>query len=161
MVSSVRVLQIKQGKNAGQKMARFQLEDLDGQIAVTCFARAYARLKERIVDDAIVFLSGRIDEKSEEKALLLDEIEPAAEVVRREVAGLVLSLRGHLVSDGTLSRIASVCEQYRGNQSLHLDVEEDGHVHRVRCEATINVSDGLLDEFALILGPDNMSFARR
>ena len=41
MISSVRVLQIRSGRNAGQKMARFQLEDLDGTIPVTCFARAY------------------------------------------------------------------------------------------------------------------------
>jgi DNA polymerase-3 subunit alpha len=161
MVSSVRVLQIKQGKNAGQKMARFQLEDLDGTIGVTCFARAYQRHKDRIIDDAIVFLSGRIDEKSEERALLLDEIEPANEVVRREVSGLVLLLRGLLVSDSTLARIASICEQHRGNQSLHLDVEEEGHVHRVRCDASIQVSDALLDEFALVVGPENMSFTRR
>ncbi|MEQ1631740.1 MAG: DNA polymerase III subunit alpha, partial [Planctomycetota bacterium] len=161
MVSSVRVLQIKQGKNAGQKMARFQLEDLDGQIAVTCFARAYQKHKDRIIDDEIVFLSGRIDEKSEEKALLLDEIEQAVEVVRREVAGLVLLLRGHLVTEGTLERIAAICERHRGNQTLHLDVEEEGHVHRVRCDANIRVSDDLLDEFALTVGPENMSFTRR
>jgi DNA polymerase-3 subunit alpha len=161
MVSSVRVLQIKQGKNAGQKMARFQLEDLDGTIGVTCFARAYQRHKDRIIDDAIVFLSGRIDEKSEERALLLDEIEPANEVVRREVSGLVLLLRGLFVSDSTLARIAAICEQHRGNQSLHLDVEEEGHVHRVRCDASIQVSDALLDEFALVVGPENMSFTRR
>jgi hypothetical protein len=107
------------------------------------------------------FLSGRIDEKSEERALLLDEIEPANEVVRREVSGLVLLLRGLFVSDSTLARIAAICEQHRGNQSLHLDVEEEGHVHRVRCDASIQVSDALLDEFALVVGPENMSFTRR
>jgi DNA polymerase III alpha subunit len=128
---------------------------------VTCFARAYQKLKDRIVDDAIVFLSGRIDEKSEEKALLLDEIEPANEVVRREVSGLILLLRGLLVSEGTLERIGAICERHRGNQSLHLDVEEDGHVHRVRSDASIHVTDALLDEFALAVGPENMSFTRR
>lgn len=161
MVSSVRVLQIKQGKNAGQKMARFVLEDLDGQIPVTCFARAYQRLKDRIVDDAIVFLTGRLDEKSEEKALLLDEIEPAAEVVRREVQGLVVMLPGHLSSDSTIDRIAAVADKHRGNQSLHLDVEEDSHVYRVRLDASIRVSDDLLDELSLVVGPENMSFTRR
>ncbi len=161
MVSAVRVLQIKQGKNAGQKMARFQLEDLNGSIAVTCFARAYQRHKDRIVDDAIVFLSARVDEKSEEKALLLEEIEPASEVVRREVAGIVLLLRGQYVSESTLERIAAICERHRGNQSLHLDVEEDGHVHRVRSDSGIHVTDALLDDFALAVGGENMSFARR
>ncbi len=161
MVSSVRILQIKQGKNAGQKMARFVLEDLDGRIPVTCFARAYQRHKDRIVDDSIVFLSGRIDEKSEEKALLLDEIEPANEVVRREVAGLVLLLTGRMTTEGSLQRIADICSRHRGNQTLHFDVEEGGHVHRIRSDTSIHVTDALLDEFALTIGPANMSFTRR
>ena len=61
----------------------------------------------------------------------------------------------------TLERIGAICERHRGNQSLHLDVEEDGHVHRVRSDASIHVTDALLDEFALAVGPENMSFTRR
>ncbi|MBK8098946.1 MAG: DNA polymerase III subunit alpha [Planctomycetes bacterium] len=160
MVSGVRVLQIKQGKNAGQKMARFQLEDLEGQVPVTCFARAFQTAKDRIVEDAIVFLTGRIDANSEEKALLLDQIEPAAEVIRREVAGLVLFLHGGLTTEGTLLRIAEAGERHRGQQHLHLDVEEDGTCYRIRTDAGIHISEALLDEVSLIVGPENMSFTR-
>jgi DNA polymerase III subunit alpha len=160
MVSSVRVLQIKQGKNAGQKMARFQLEDLDGTVPVTCFSRVYANVKDRLIDDSIVFLTGRIDAKSEERALLLDQLEPAAEVIRREVAGLVLLLRSQQTNEHSLRRILDICEKYRGQQHLHFDVEDGETVHRVRAEAGIRVTDELLDEFALAVGPENMSFTR-
>ena len=160
MISSVRVLQIKQGKNAGQKMARFQLEDLDGQVAVTCFARAYANLKDRIVDDAIVFLSGRLDSNSEEKALLLDQLEPAAEVVRREVAGLVLHLSGAMASEANLERILQVVHRHKGHQHLLLDVEDGTDFYRVRADDGVKVGDDLLDELANLVGPENMSFTR-
>jgi DNA polymerase-3 subunit alpha len=160
MVSSVRVLQIKQGKNAGQKMARFLLEDLQGQVAVTCFARAYATMRDRIVEDAIVFLTGRLDANSEDKALLLDQIEPATEVVRREVAGVVLHLRGNLATDGHLARIDELLEHHRGQQHLHLDVDDGDNCFRVRAENGVRISDQLLDELALLVGPDNMSFTR-
>lgn len=160
MISAVRVLQIKQGKNAGQKMARFLLEDLDGQVPVTCFARAYANLKDRIVEDAIVFLSGRLDANSEEKALLLDQLEPAAEVVRREVAGIVLHLVGNLNTEANLQRIAEVVERHRGNQHLLFDVAEGDDCFRVRADGGVRVSDALLDDLAMLVGPDNMSFTR-
>ncbi len=160
MISSVRVLQIKQGKNAGQKMARFLLEDLDGQVNVTCFARAYASLRDYIVEDAIVFLSGRLDANSEERALLLDQIEPASEAVRREVAGLVLHLHGNLATEGNLDRIGQVVERHRGQQHLHLDVEDGDTCFRVRAENGVRVSDTLLDELALLVGPENISFTR-
>ncbi|MBL8726134.1 MAG: DNA polymerase III subunit alpha [Planctomycetes bacterium] len=160
MVSSVRVMQIKQGKNAGQKMARFQLEDLHGRVPVTCFSRAYNNVKDRIVEDAIVFLSGRIDAKEEERALLLDQIEPAAEVVRREVAGLVLHLPGTLTSETSLQRIATICERHKGQQHLLLDVEEQGTWYRIRSDTGVRIGDALLDDLALVVGPDNISFTR-
>ncbi len=161
MISSVRVIQIKQGKNAGQKMAKFVLEDLHGQIPVTCFARAYATMKDTIVEDAIVFLNARLDKNSEEKALLADSIEPAAEVMRREVAGLVLHLRGNTATEANLERIAEVCERYKGQHHLLLDLDEDGNCYRVRCEQGVRIGDDLLDELALVVGPTNMSFTRQ
>ncbi|MBX3462418.1 MAG: DNA polymerase III subunit alpha [Planctomycetes bacterium] len=160
MISSVEIKAIKNGPNAGQKMARFLLEDLDGQVPVTCFARAYATLKDRIVDDAIVFLTGRLDAKSEDRALLLDQVEPANEVVRREVAGLVLHLHGHLATDANLDRIGEVMARHRGQQHLHLDVEDGDSCVRVRADSGVRVSDALLDELALLVGPENMSFTR-
>ncbi|MCB9876128.1 MAG: DNA polymerase III subunit alpha [Planctomycetes bacterium] len=160
MISGVRIMQIKQGKNAGQKMARFLLEDLDGTVPVTCFARSYATLKDRIIEDAIVFLQGRLDKSSEEPALLLDALDPAAEVVRREVAGLVLHLDGAMTTEQHLERIHAIAERYKGNQQLHLDVEDDGTCFRVRADTGVKVSDDLLDEFAVLVGPENMSFTR-
>ncbi|MEC7582862.1 MAG: DNA polymerase III subunit alpha [Planctomycetota bacterium] len=161
MVTSVRVLQIKSGRNAGKKMARFALEDLDGQIAVTCFNRAYEKFKDRIVDDAIVFVTGRIDAQSEERALLLDSIDPAMEVVRHEVTGLVLLLRGALTQESVLNQLMDLCERYKGQQQLHFDVEEAGTIHRVRAEQSIHIVSELLDELAGIVSPENMSFTRR
>jgi DNA polymerase-3 subunit alpha len=160
MISSVRVLQIKQGKNAGQKMARFHLEDLDGQVAVTCFARTYANVKDRIVDDAIVFLTGRLDANSEEKALLLDQLEVANDVIRREVAGLVLHLRGALATDSNLARIHEVVQRHKGHQHLLLDVEDGTDCYRVRADDGVRVTDALLDDLSLLVAPDNISFTR-
>ncbi|MCA8949502.1 MAG: DNA polymerase III subunit alpha, partial [Planctomycetes bacterium] len=160
MVSSVRVLQIKQGKNAGKKMAKFLLEDLDGQVAVTCFARTFETAKDRIVEDAIVFVSGRIDGNSEETALLLDQIEPAAEVVRREVAGIVLNLEGNNAADANLDRIAAIAERHRGHQHLLLDIADGDDCFRVRSDSGIHVTDELLDDLAPVVGPENMSFTR-
>jgi DNA polymerase-3 subunit alpha len=160
MVSSVQVKQIKQGKNAGQKMAHFRLEDLAGAVSVVCFARTFALVKERLIEDSIVFLTGRLDREGEEPSLRLDQIEPAAEVIRREVAGLVLLLRGHLTSESSLSRILALCDKYRGQQHLHFDVEDGDTIHRIRAETGIRITDDLLDEFALTVGPDAISFTR-
>jgi len=160
MISAVRVMQIKSGRNQGQKMARFQLEDLHGHAEVTCFARVYQQVKERLVEDAIVFVDGRIDQQGEERSILCDQIEPATEVVRREVQGLVLHLHGPLCSEHALQLLQQLTARHRGNQQLLLDVDDGGTCARIRCDAQIRITDELLDELAEAVGPQNISFTR-
>ncbi|MGK0522018.1 MAG: DNA polymerase-3 subunit alpha [Planctomycetota bacterium] len=160
MISGVRILQIKQGKNAGKKMAKFMLEDLDGMVPVTCFARSFETLKDFIVEDEIVFLTGRQDKGSEDPALLLDALDPASVVVRREVSGIVLHLDASMSTDVFLARVIAVANEHSGNHQLNLDVEDDGNCFRIRADGGVTVSDELIDSFAVLVGPDNMSFTR-
>jgi DNA polymerase III alpha subunit len=160
MISGVRILQIKQGKNAGKKMAKFMLEDLDGMVPVTCFARSFETLKDHIVEDEIVFLTGRQDKGSEDPALLLDALDPASVVVRREVSGIVLHLDASMSTDVFLARVIAIAEKYSGNHQLNLDVEDNGNCFRIRADGGVTISDELIDSFAVLVGPDNMSFTR-
>ncbi len=160
MISGVRILQIKQGKNAGKKMAKFMLEDLDGMVPVTCFARSFETLKDHIVEDEIVFLTGRQDKGSEEPALLLDALDPASVVVRREVSGIVLHLDASMSTDVFLTRVIAIAGKHSGNHQLNLDVEDGGDCFRIRADSGVAISDELIDSFAVLVGPDNMSFTR-
>ena len=45
-------------------------------------------------------------------------------------------------------------------QHLLLDVEDGGDCYRVRADDGVKVTDALLDDLALLVGPDNMSFTR-
>ncbi|MEC9048097.1 MAG: DNA polymerase III subunit alpha [Planctomycetota bacterium] len=160
MISGARILQIKQGKNAGKKMAKFLLEDLDGQIPVTCFARTFENVKDYIVEDEIVFITARRDKGSEEPALLLDDLMTAEQVIRREVAGLVVNLEGPLASEQSIERIFEVVEAHKGEQHFHMDIEDGGDWFRVRSDTGVRVDEALIDALALLVGPGNLSFTR-
>jgi DNA polymerase-3 subunit alpha len=163
MISGVRVLQIKSGKNAGQKMARFRLEDLEGAVQVTCFARNYQRLRDLIVEDAIVIAKGRVEGEGEELSLLLDDLVSAQQAVDTEVQTLVLRLRDGGVTDATLARIENAVNAHRGEQRLMLQVEQGQREFTVRADArfSVRLTSDLLDELADIVGPQNLSFARK
>ena len=160
MISAARVLQIKQGKNAGKKMAKFLLEDLDGQIPVTCFARTFENVKDYIVEDEIVFITARRDKGSEEPALLLDDLMTAEQVVRREVAGIVVNLEGPLATEQSIERIYEVVEEHKGDQHFHMDIEDDGDWFRVRSDNGVKIDEHLIDALAMLVGPENLSFTR-
>ncbi|GAB4140769.1 MAG: DNA polymerase III subunit alpha [Planctomycetota bacterium] len=160
MVDSVQVLTVKSGPNAGKKMARFVLEDLTDRLLVACFARTYASSANRIEQDAIVVVTGKIRDQGESRELQCDTVEPAEEIVRREVAGLVIHLDPARWSPDLLDRILEVVERHKGVQRLHVDVPEADGCHRVRTDTGIRVSESLLDELADVVGPENVWFTR-
>ena len=163
LVAAIRIIAIKNGPNAGQKMARFQLEDLEGTIAVTCFAKAYQRVKDVLEEDAIVFVTGRIDGEAEEAAILLDELILAQSVVDSEVHSLVLCLEAHQVEDQMLNAITDTISEQDGEQRLMVEVKQDEDVFRVRTDARFKVrlTSGLLDRLSDLVGPTNLAFTRR
>jgi DNA polymerase-3 subunit alpha len=164
MITSIRIMTIKSGRNAGQKMAKFRLEDLQGSVQVTVFSKTYIEVKEQIIEDALVFLRARIDQGSEEPALLADEIIPAERFVRQAVDGLVLCLEENKHDQATLDRIAEVVSKKPGNQRLLFELKT-AKGERFRLQAgrqfRITLDDDLLDECAKIVGSRGLSFTRR
>ncbi len=164
MISSIRIMTIKTGRNAGQKMAKFRLEDLQGSVPVTVFSKTYIEVKNQIIEDALVFLKARIDQGSEEPALLADEIIPAERYVRQAVDGLVLCLEEKKHDQSTLDRIAEVVSKKPGNQRLLFELKtKKGERFRLQAGSHFKISldDDLLDECAKIVGPWGLSFTRR
>ena len=90
----------------------------------------------------------------------LSELSTAEEVVRREVAGIVLNLDGPLATEQSIERIFEVAERHKGDAHFHMDIEDEGDWFRVRSDSGVRITDHLLDELALLVGPENLSFTR-
>ncbi len=164
MISSIRIMTIKSGRNEGQKMAKFRLEDLQGSVPVTVFSKTYNEVRDRIIEDALIFLKARIDQGSEEPALLADEIIPAERYVRQAVDGLVLCLEEKKHNKETLEQIAEVVSKKPGNQRLLFELKTTkGERFRLQAGShfKIGLDDELLDECAKIVGSRGLSFTRR
>ncbi len=76
LVNSVRTIVIKQGKNAGQKMAILTVEDLSGGADGVMFADCYTRHAHLLEDDAPKFLLGRVDLSRGDPQVLVDRLVP-------------------------------------------------------------------------------------
>jgi DNA polymerase-3 subunit alpha len=163
MISGLREVVIKNGRNAGKKMARFQLEDLEGAVPVVVFARTYELVRHKLADDAIVVMRGRVDRQGEEVGLLCDEIDPADDIAAREVHSLVIRLAEGLLQARVLDQIAEAAERSRGSQRLLFEVSEGESVHRIRADPrfSVTVDDALIDDLASVVGPENLLFVRR
>ncbi|MEX0776658.1 MAG: DNA polymerase III subunit alpha [Phycisphaeraceae bacterium] len=74
MLTRVRNTVVKNGKSAGSKMAMITIEDHTGPIEGVVFSDAYATFKDLIVQDAMVFLRGRIDRKRERPSVVVNQV---------------------------------------------------------------------------------------
>jgi len=130
---------VKTGSMAGQKMARFRLEDLRGSVGVTCFPRTYEECRERIADGAVVVARGRLEERREEPALILEELMEVEDALARFSGGLVVHVGTGDEPD--LARLQEILAAHRGGQPLYLRVEgSDGKSRLVRAGKDWNVA---------------------
>jgi DNA polymerase-3 subunit alpha len=163
MINNLKVRQVRKGRNIGQRMAKFQLEDLWGVVQVTCFAHVYQKVQDALHDDDIVVVTGRLDKRDDEPAIIMEEIQAATDVVQQEVDGIVVHLSDDQVNDEVLGSIESAAAESRGEQRLMIEVQQGKDRFLIRPDSRYGVRVGpeLFDSLAPIAGWDHVSFTRR
>ncbi|MFN0206312.1 MAG: DNA polymerase III subunit alpha [Planctomycetota bacterium] len=133
IVTELKVSLVKSGQSAGQKMARFRMEDLYGSVGVLCFPRTYAECAELLANEgAVLMLRGKLDTRSEEVSLVAEKIELAEAALARFDGALVVTIQAHEV-EAHLQNVLSIFRGRGGKAHLFIDIEEaDGAVTRVR-----------------------------
>ena len=114
LISGVRTIILKNGKNAGRKMAVLALEDHLGAIEAVAFTECYERHVEVIVPGRMLFAMGKVDLNRGEPQIVLERlipIEQARQQLCRKVR-LVFDqrkLNGH--GEAVMDRIAGLIKQ--------------------------------------------------
>jgi len=154
-------LVVKSGKWAGKKMARFRLEDLRGFVPVTVFPRTFEEQRERIEDGRIVVCRGKLEENSEEPAMLLEEVLTVEEAVARFSGGIVITLEE--TDRHALAELQIVISRHKGRSPLFFSVRgTDGVLRRVRADKNwgVAISEGFAREVDQLLGRGRVRLAR-
>jgi DNA polymerase-3 subunit alpha len=151
---------VKNGRLAGQKMARFQLEDLTGSVPVTVFPRTLEEVKERLAEDRILVCQATVEDRGEGVALVLRDA--------RDLVGALDGFQGALVvrvepSDRErLSELKELFQSHAGSNVVYLDVEGlDGRRRQVRVTSLgVAVGADLVRGVERVLGPERTSLGR-
>ncbi len=76
MVQSARTLLVKNGKSAGQKMAIITVEDMNGACDCVMFTDCYRTYGHLAVNEAVVFVMGRVDLSRGDPQIIVDRLVP-------------------------------------------------------------------------------------
>jgi len=155
IVSGVKALVAKTGKNAGQKYAMFKFGDLTGSCEAVCFSSDYERCRSLLANDAIVFLTGRVGFRNDSASLRVSAVLPV-EKARELLTGSVrLQVTSAGLEEDLLMGIKDVLRAHPGPCPVFLEVETP-EAHRVVVklpnENFVSPSEAFLADIEDVLG---------
>ena len=135
----------------GEMMLFFQLEDLEGSVEVVVFPRTVQEVGPLVRDDAILVVSGRVDQRGDDVKLVASRItEPdlsPEKIVRLRVPAVRMS-------HDLVSELKDILANHPGNTPVYVHLSGDGDdtVVRLGAEHTVESRTALYAELRELLG---------
>ncbi len=137
MVSSVRTVVARSGRNAGKQLGFAMLEDLAGRVEAVLFSDEFARSREKLMPDAIVFLEGEVDRKREEPSIRVSRVIPIEHAARDLAKSLLIDVE----KDTSVERLVEILRAHRGECRVYLNVvAQNGSVVQIECNPSLRVT---------------------
>jgi len=120
MVSNMRTVVTRGGRNPGKKLGIVTLEDLHGRVEAIVFPDQLERDRALLAPDAIVFLEGEVDRKREEPSLRVSRVIPADQAYHQLARALLIDVPRDVPLDALMTLIrehlvSAVLRRAQGN----------------------------------------------
>ncbi|MGD8501157.1 MAG: DNA polymerase III subunit alpha [Phycisphaerales bacterium] len=162
MITKIRFNLTKTGRNAGSKMAVFTLEDLQGQVEVVMFPDVLNGFGDVLVQDAVVFVKGRLDYRRERPNILAVELIRLEDVREKLAAKVRIRLDSRGVTKEKVAMIKSICRHHRGRSPVYVAVRTDkGRVYATADKSlSVNPDLDFCRKMRQLVGEENFQLAR-
>ncbi len=165
IVSRLRTMTSRTGRNAGRKIGIVTLEDLKGRVEAILFSDNLVKYRPVLVPDALVFLEGVVDRKREEPSVRVTRVVMVEDAQQAFATALLLDV----TNDSPIDELVDLLRSHRGECPVYLNVETtDAMVAQIECNPAIRVTCGpklvrtlveLLGRSAVcVLGPNRRAF---
>ena len=135
----------------GDQMATFVLEDLADSIEVMVFPRVMMDQGHKLIDDAIVTIRGRVDNREDTAKFMASDIS-VVEGLDENAAPLRLKLSPNALNEAHIKRLKDVLLEHPGDSRVFLHLGER-KVLRLADEFCVNL-DRVVGELRIAFGHD-------
>ncbi|HCO94519.1 MAG TPA: hypothetical protein DIU00_11300 [Phycisphaerales bacterium] len=162
MITKIRYNLTKTGRNAGSKMAVFTLEDLQGQVEVVMFPDVLNEYGGVLLQDAIVFVKGKLDYRRERPNVLASELIRLEDVREKLAAKVRIGLNAGDVTKEKVAMIKSICRHHRGKSPVYVAVRTNkGRVYAAADkELSVNPDLEFCRKMRQVVGEENFQLAK-
>lgn len=162
MITKIRYNLTKTGRNAGSKMAVFNLEDLQGQVEVVLFPDTLNEYASLLVEDTVVFVRGKADYRRERANIIASELIPLQRAREKLARGVRIKLDAQAVTKETVQQIRSICQYHKGDRPFQIVIKTDkGKIYATAGkDLTVNPDVDFCRKMRQLVGDENFALAR-
>ena len=167
VLSAVRIVVIRNGRSAGQKMAILTLQDRVGKIDCVIFSEGYQKHAHLLQKDDVVLIVGKVDRGRGELQLLVNK------VVALPEASLYLSKRIEITfheavsngqARGQMEMVSGMIKQAGASKvgqgampaDVYIHVNTGEHVATLRSQRRVVVEPKLIQQISDVVGQENI-----
>jgi DNA polymerase-3 subunit alpha len=160
IIAGLRLVKTKRG----DRMATFQLEDLEGGVECLVFPETFKRVAGRLGEDQIVLVKGKAEPQDEAKArLVVSEVLPLEQAKLAEARYVTVRVPMPAWSRSAGERLRDILDSHRGECPVTLELVRPGSyavalaagaAYRVRPDTTLK------GEIEALFGPGALVLAR-
>ena len=154
----------KRKSKKGAWWGAFQLEDLEGQIEVLAFPKAFEQFQALLENDRPILITGRVASDEGRVRLTADEVVSLDDLREKKAGAVQVRLDAAELEDDLVLRLRLAVEAHRGDVPLYLEVVRPGDFRLVaRAEAALRVSPSrqLSAALELAVGPGRVRYRSR
>ncbi len=124
MVSQIKRHMDRKGKFMGFVTFEDKFTSFEGVV----FSSTYEKYAEYLVENEIVFVTGKVDDASDQTfKMLVDEIIPMSESRNRMATSVTLNINTAKISESEIDELYRLIQQYRGSIPLYFNVYTNGN----------------------------------
>jgi DNA polymerase-3 subunit alpha len=151
----------KRKSKRGDWWAIVQLEDLDGQVEVLVFPKAYSGCHELLEKDRAVLVTGRVECEEDRLRVLADGVAPLEQLREQRADALKILLDARQLSGELVVDLRRAIDAHPGKVGVFFEIERPGAYSLVlRAESMVGVtpSPELTAALEGVLGPGKVKF---
>jgi len=159
MITKIRTVVTKAGRNPGSKMGIVAIEDLTGNIEAVLFPDDLEKFRALIVPDRVVFLKGQVDRRREDPSVRVSEVIPIEQAAEQLAMAVIVRMRCIGTPEKMLGDLQQVCRAHPGQTPLFVQLVTPGGLKvLVRCRQPSGVKPdaAFSRDITALLGDDHV-----
>jgi DNA polymerase-3 subunit alpha len=147
-------VQRRVAKNSGNAYGIVQIEDFSGEMSVMFLGRTYQEFGEKLANDQVVTIRGRVTRRDDGVALHASELRVPDLGAAAEASGpLHLTIPEQRASAAVIAQLDEILRRYPGNTEVRLRLTRAATARVFELPTRVRVTSDMYGELKSLLGP--------